>query len=396
MSDVAITVDGLWKNFRLYHEKNQYLKTALLKGGRSRHEDFWALKNISFDIPRGSTFGIIGSNGSGKTTLLKCLAGILSPDKGTLRLEGRLAALLELGAGFHPDLTGRENIYLNSAILGMTRRDTDVHLDDIIEFSGLERFIDTPVKNYSSGMVVRLGFAIAINVDPEILLIDEVLAVGDESFQQRCYEKIEGFRRDGRTIVLVSHGLSQVTQLCTTTAWVEKGVLRKLGPSYEVVSEYSGINHNAQPKTADELGERWGSMEAEITTVELLGSDLVPRLPETDKPLVIRVSFEAHVPVKDLVVGLRVTDLHGTNVWGTNTKRRAFTITNVFGKGSVDFSIPRLPLLAGTYDLTVALSDLSEVNEFDHWDRKIRFSVSQHSTFDEGLAFVNGDWHLKP
>lgn len=392
MSDSAIIVDEVWKNFRLYHEKNQYLKTALLRGGRSRHEEFWALKDVSFEIAQGSTFGIIGSNGSGKSTLLKCLAGILTPDRGSLKLNGRLAALLELGAGFHPDLTGRENIYLNAAILGMTRRDTDLHLDKIIEFSGLERFIDTPVKNYSSGMVVRLGFAIAINVDPEILLIDEVLAVGDESFQQRCYEKIEGFRREGRTIVLVSHGLSQITQLCTTTAWIEKGCLRNIGPSYEIVSQYSGINHNAQPKSEDELGERWGSMEAEIVAVDLLGQDASPSAPETARPLVIRVSYNAHVPLENLVVGFRITDLHGTNVWGTNTKRRAFSIENVLGTGHVDYEIQSLPLLAGTYDLTVALSDMSEVNEFDHWDKRIRFSVSQHVTFDEGLSYISGNW----
>ena len=392
MSDSAITVNGLWKYFRLYHEKNQYLKTALLRGGRSRYEQFWALKDVSFEIPHGSTFGIIGSNGSGKSTLLKCLAGILTPDRGNVRLSGRLAALLELGAGFHPDLTGRENIYLNAAILGMTRHDTDLHLGEIVEFSGLERFIDTPVKNYSSGMVVRLGFSIAINVDPEILLIDEVLAVGDESFQQRCYEKIEGFRRDGRTIVLVSHGLSQITQLCSTTAWIEKGTLREIGPSYEVVSHYSGVNHQAQQKLSDELGERWGSMEAEISTVELLSQKNVPCNPETGKPLVIRISYKAHVPIESLVVGLRITDLHGTNVWGTNTKRRAFTIKDVFGIGQVELEIPRFPLLAGTYDLTIALSDMSEVHEFDHWDRRIRFTVSQHVTFDEGITFVEGSW----
>ena len=392
MSNTAISVEGVWKNFRLYHERNQYLKTTLLRGGRTKHDEFWALKGVSFEIPSGSTFGIIGSNGSGKSTLLKCLAGILTPDKGNIRIDGRLAALLELGAGFHPDLTGRENIHLNAAILGMTRKDIERHFEDIVDFSGLERFIDTPVKNYSSGMVVRLGFAVAINVDPEILLIDEVLAVGDESFQQRCYEKIEELRRDGRTIVLVSHGLSQITQLCTTTAWIEKGDLRRVGPSYEVVSEYSGVSHHAQPKQNDELGERWGSMEAEIVAVSLFDESQRECVPETDKQLTIRVEYSAHVPVESLVVGLRITDLHGTNVWGTNTKRRAFEINKVFGSGFVDFTVPRFPLLAGTYDLTVALSDLSEVNEFDHWDKKIRFNVSQHVTFDEGLSYVAGQW----
>ena len=395
MAEVAVEVHELWKKFRLFHERNQYLKTALLRGGRSKHEDFWALRDVSLTIPVGSTFGIIGSNGSGKSTLLKCLAGILSPDRGDVHFRGRLAALLELGAGFHPELTGRENIYLNAAILGMTRRDIDRHLHDIIEFSGLERFIDTPVKNYSSGMVVRLGFAIAINVDPEILLIDEVLAVGDESFQQRCYEKIESFRRDGRTIVLVSHGLSQITQLCTTTAWIDKGVLRKVGPSLDVVSEYGGESHRAQPRQEGEIGQRWGTMEAEIRSVDLVNGAGTTSSPETGKPLIIRIAYKMNIPVEDLVIGLRITDLHGTNVWGTNTKRRAVTINRRVGDGQADFLIAALPLLAGTYDLTVALSDMAEVHAYDHWDKRTRFSVVQHTTFDEGLAHIDGNWQIE-
>ncbi|MFM8529754.1 MAG: ABC transporter ATP-binding protein, partial [Ilumatobacteraceae bacterium] len=201
MTSHAVEVSGLWKKFRLYHEKNQYLKAAVMSGGRSRFEDFWALRDVSFEVPEGEAFGIIGSNGSGKSTLLKCLAGILTAEKGTVHTAGRVAALLELGAGFHPDLSGRENIGLNGAILGMSRTEVQSKFDDIVEFAGLEKFIDTPVKNSSSGMVVRLGFAVAINVEPEILIIDEVLAVGDEEFQQRCFQKIEQFRREGRTII---------------------------------------------------------------------------------------------------------------------------------------------------------------------------------------------------
>ncbi len=392
MSNTAISVEEVWKSFRLYHERNQYLKTTLLRGGRTKHDEFWALKGTSFEVPSGSTFGIIGSNGSGKSTLLKCLAGILTPDKGNIRVNGRLAALLELGAGFHPDLTGRENINLNAAILGMTRKDIEKHFEDIVDFSGLERFIDTPVKNYSSGMVVRLGFAVAINVDPEILLIDEVLAVGDESFQQRCYEKIEDLRRDGRTIVLVSHGLSQITQLCTTTAWIEKGDLRRVGPSYEVVSEYSGVSHHAQPKRAEELGERWGSQEAEILNVNFLDFNGAERVPETGKDLILRIAYKTNAPIDGMVIGIRITDLHGNTVWGTNTKRRAVAFGRVSGLGFAEYRVNELPLLAGTYDLTVALSDHSEVNAYDHWDKRIRFNVVQHMTFDEGIAYVDGTW----
>ncbi len=395
MSSPAVSVEDVWKYFRLYHDKNQYLKTTLLQGRRARYEEFWALKGVSFDIPHGSTFGIIGSNGSGKSTLLKCLAGILTPDKGSITSDGRVVALLELGAGFHPDLSGRENIYLNGAILGMTNAEITRRLDDIVDFSGLGQFIDTPVKNYSSGMTVRLGFAVATSVDPEILIIDEVLAVGDASFQQRCFERIESFRQDGRTIILVSHGLAHVTQLCDQVAWIEKGELKAVGPSLEVVSDYTGTSYNAQPKAEGEIGERWGSGEADITKVELLDQDGKTRTAyESGKPFNIRISFDAHVPIKDAVIGVRLTDLHGHPVWGTNTRRRGFNIPHIFGPGAISFDIPELPLLEGTYELTVALSDISEVHAFDHWERKVRFNVHQYQGFDEGIVALDGSWKL--
>lgn len=396
MSSPAVSVEDVWKYFRLYHDKNQYLKTTVLQGRRARYEEFWALKGVSFDIPHGSTFGIIGSNGSGKSTLLKCLAGILTPDKGKIASDGRVVALLELGAGFHPDLSGRENIYLNGAILGMTNAEITNRLDDIVEFSGLDQFIDTPVKNYSSGMTVRLGFAIATSVDPEILIIDEVLAVGDASFQQRCFEKIESFRQDGRTIILVSHGLPQVTQLCDTVAWIEKGDLKALGPALEVVSDYTGTSYNAQPKVEGEIGERWGSGEVDITKVDLLDEEGIERTAYiSGKPFNMNISYDAHRPIDDAVVGVRLTDLHGNPVWGTNTRRRGFSIPQIFGPGSISFHVPELPLLEGTYELTVAISDMSEVHAFDHWERRIRFNVHQHASFDEGIVAVDGTWRIK-
>ena len=388
----AISIENVSKKFRLYHEKNQYLKTTLLRGGRSRYEDFWAVQDVSFEIPVGSTFGIIGSNGSGKSTLLKCLAGILTPDKGTLTINGRLSALLELGAGFHPELSGRENIFLNGAILGMTQKEIATRLDDIVEFSGLDHFIDTPVKNYSSGMVVRLGFSIAANVEPEILLIDEVLAVGDAEFQQRCYEKIERFRHDGRTIVLVSHGLSQIEQMCDTVAWLEKSHLKELGPSFEVVQKYNGASHHAMERDEDEIGDRWGTGEATISKVELIKDSLVTSLFTTNEGMKIRVHYDAPTGIKDAVVGIRITHLHGMNVWGTNTKRKGTKIPHLQGKGFVDLDIPQLRLLEGTYDLTIALSDTAEVNAFDHWEKRVRFDVHQVGTFDEGVAALDGVW----
>lgn len=392
MTTSAVSVNNVSKKFRLYRERNQYLKTTLLRGGRARYEDFWAVKDVSFEIPVGSTFGIIGSNGSGKSTLLKCLAGILTPEEGNLAVNGRLSALLELGAGFHPELNGRENIFLNGAILGMTKNEISTRLDDIVDFSGLGHFIDTPVKNYSSGMVVRLGFSIAANVEPEILLIDEVLAVGDAEFQLRCYEKIERFRQDGRTIVLVSHGLSEIEQICDTVAWLEKSELKELGPSFEVVQKYNGASYSAIERNDEEIGDRWGSGEATISKVELIKAGTTTSLFTTNEDMKIRVHYNAPTGIKDAVVGIRITHLHGMNVWGTNTKRNGIKIPLLFGEGFVDLDIDTLRLLEGTYDLTIALSDIAEMNAYDHWEKRVRFDVRQIDTFDEGTIALTGTW----
>ena len=397
MTGHAVEVNGLWKRFRLYHEKNQYLKAAVMSGGRSRYEDFWALRDVSFEVPEGEAFGIIGSNGSGKSTLLKCLAGILTAEKGTVRTAGRVAALLELGAGFHPDLSGRENIGLNGAILGMSRTEVQSKFDDIVEFAGLEKFIDTPVKNYSSGMVVRLGFAVAINVEPEILIIDEVLAVGDEEFQQRCFQKIEQFRREGRTIIFVSHGLTQVSQFCHRAMWIDKGEVQTIGPAYEVVSEYTGVAHHVEQveetEISDEPLSRWGTGEVRITRVVMsTGDDRESHTFTSGKPFTVRVDYEVLKPVNELVVGLRITHLHGFNVFGTNTKRRGLPLDPAATRGSVRFSVDALPILEGTFDLTIDVSDNAEVNPFDHLEKAIRFNVVQTGTYDEGVTRVGGAW----
>jgi ABC-type polysaccharide/polyol phosphate transport system ATPase subunit len=220
----ALEVQDVSKSFRLYRERPSSVKQRLLVT-RSKAEDFWALREISFDIEQGSSVGLIGHNGSGKTTLLKCIAGILRPTTGSIRLRGRMAALLELGAGFHPELTGRENVYLNASFLGLSRRDTDRVYDDIVGFAELEDFMDNQVKFYSSGMLVRLGFAVAVHVDPEVLLIDEVLAVGDESFQQRCIDRVRRFQADGRTIVLVTHALDTVVDVCDRAVMLDHGLV---------------------------------------------------------------------------------------------------------------------------------------------------------------------------
>ena len=244
-------------------------------------------------------------------------------------------------------------------------------------------------------MIVRLGFAVAANVEPEILLIDEVLSVGDQSFQQRCIERIEKFRSEGRTIIFVSHSLPQVQQLCEDAIWIDKGVIRAQGPAMEVVADYSGESHQAVEKKSDEIGERWGNGKATITQVQILDAEGNPlKLLTTGKPVVIRISIDSHLPVQRPVVGLRVTHLLGAEVWGTNTKRRGNFIEQISGPGHVDIRIPSLPLLEGTYDLSVSLTSHNELVPFDHWERRIRFEVHQHDVFDEGLVTIESVWDV--
>jgi ABC-2 type transport system ATP-binding protein len=235
----AIEVVDVWKKFRIYLDRAYSLKERFLFPHRNRHEDFWALKGVSLRVPRGATVGLIGRNGSGKSTLLKIISRILYPTRGRVRVHGRVSTLLELGAGFHPDFTGRENIYLNASILGLTRREINGRLEKIIEFAELGDFIDNPVRNYSSGMYMRLGFAVAVHVDPDILLIDEVLAVGDLPFQEKCLKKIREFKERGTTIVFVTHAPKQVAELCDYALWLDRGEVRLQGPAAEVARAYA-------------------------------------------------------------------------------------------------------------------------------------------------------------
>ena len=256
MTESAVVAENVSKRFRIYHERNQTIKQALLRRRRGVYEEFWALKDVSLEIPAASTYGLIGENGSGKSTLLKCMARILVPDSGTVRSTGSISALLELGAGFHPELSGRENIYLNGAILGIPPKELNRKFDEIVEFSGIERFIDTPVKNYSSGMYVRLGFSVAINVSPDILLVDEVLAVGDAEFQKKCKDKFRELKSSGCTIVVVSHAMGMIRELCDSAAWLEHGHLIKTGTAKEVIRAY-------MTRVAEHTGEEYREDEDE-------------------------------------------------------------------------------------------------------------------------------------
>ena len=305
----AISVADVTKTFRLYHDKNQTLKATLMRGRRARYEEFLALDDVSLDIEAGSTFGFIGHNGSGKSTLLKCMARILRPDGGRIDVKGKVSALLELGAGFHPELSGKENIFLNGAILGIPTKDISRKYDEIVEFAGLERFIDTPVKNYSSGMYVRLGFSVAINVEPDVLLIDEVLAVGDEEFQRKCNEKFADLRAQDKTIVVVSHGLGAMRNMCDQIAWLEHGKLRMVGDAGEVIDRYIAEVQTDRVEDSGDGSARWGSGELRVERVEVLDDNGEPtnRL-TTGERITLRLHYRADGA--DPATGLRGGDPH--------------------------------------------------------------------------------------
>jgi ABC-2 type transport system ATP-binding protein len=395
MAGPAISVEHVSKNFRLYHERNRYLKAALLRGRRARYEEFRALDDVSFDVPHGATVGIIGSNGSGKSTMLKCLTGIYRPDRGSISVDGSVAALLELGAGFHPELSGRENVFLNAAILGMSRAEVNRNFDSIVEFAGLERFIDTPVKNFSSGMTVRLGFSIATHVEPEILLIDEVLSVGDQAFQRKSSEKIEQFRRDGRTIVVVSHALSAILQLCREVIWLEKGTLRSYGPAADVVAEYTGQSYEQHTAEDSDHKQRWGTGAAIFTSVRILdrAGERTDRV-GTNEPVTIECDVIPQERLDAPVVRIVLSDLAGTVLWASSSLAAERPIARMSEATTISVDIPSLPLLEGSYFLSVAITDATGTTEFDHCRNWCRLDVRQTRLFDEGVVAVPATWRI--
>ncbi len=337
-------------------------------------------------------FGIVGENGSGKSTLLKCLAGILRPDDGSVRVAGRLSALLELGAGFHPELSGRENIYLNAAILGFGRREISRRFDEIVEFSGLERFIDTPVKNYSSGMYVRLGFSVAINVDPDILIIDEVLGVGDAAFSQKCSEKFAELRNSGKTLIIVTHDLGSIRSLCDRAAWLQYGTLREDGAPGQVVDDYYGEALSSGPSAVAET--RWGTGEVRVSHVELIDAGgKQASVCHTGEDVTLRLSYEAHSPIMRPVFSFEINHLTGTNVTAPTGRDAGAIPDRITGSGVVEVSLDRLSLLPGTYDVTVAVRDFSLLHTYDHVQHALRFDVHRGSPGeDAGLVTLSPRW----
>jgi ABC-2 type transport system ATP-binding protein len=310
-------------------------------------------------------------------------------------MNGSVAALLELGAGFHPELSGRENVFLNAAILGMSKRDAERNFDSIVEFAGLERFIDTPVKNFSSGMTVRLGFSIATHVEPEILLIDEVLSVGDQAFQRKSSEKIEQFRRDGRTIVVVSHSLGAVQQLCKEVIWLEKGTLKMRGPAADVIAHYTGESYDVHTTKDADLRERWGSGAAHINAIRLLdAAGQVTDRVTTNSAAAIVIDVTPQEKLQSPIVRSTISTLDGTVLWSSTSQNAQPRLRQMGEPTTLRVDIDRLPLLEGSYFLSVAVTDATGTTEFDHCRNWVRFDVHQDQLFEEGVVAISSSWTL--
>ena len=354
MTDVAIRLEHVSKEFTIRRDKS--LKERIVNAGRSRRhaEHFTALKDVSFDVPTGSTVGLIGHNGSGKSTLLKLVGGILRPSEGTVLHRGRIAALLELGAGFHGDLTGRENVYLNASLLGLSRSQTDRYFDDIVDFSEIPEKIDTQVKFYSSGQYVRLAFAVAVHVDPEILLVDEVLAVGDEPFQRKCLDRIRTFQAEGRTIVLVTHGLDTVRDMCDRAIVLDHGSMLLDGTAVEGVRLLRDL-YSEQTQAVQVENAARGQVMARVTGVRLNGSGTAtPRLAPGD-PLTIDIDVESDHDVDDWSVGIALTNHGDAIAFGTNTHLLGVDLPRLHGRTTVRYQLPEVYFAEDTYHVTAAV-----------------------------------------
>jgi ABC-type polysaccharide/polyol phosphate transport system ATPase subunit len=410
----AIVVEGVSKKFRLHTDRAHSLKELITRRDRNAGIDqFYALDDVSLEIPEGSMYALVGHNGSGKSTLLRCIAGIYRPTTGSVKVQGRISTLLELGAGFHPDLTGRENVYMNATILGMSKKQIDGVFDDIVEFAGIGDFIDSPVKIYSSGMYVRLGFSVAIHVDPEILIIDEVIAVGDEEFQRKCFDHLADLRRRGVTIVVVTHGMGTVETMCDGAAWLDHGVLQQEGPAADIASAYlrrvneheraerqaeavaaaeAAIELGTVPEAAPEaVGEEWFGEDIEILDVWFAdGAGDAVSTGTTGESLTVNISYRAHRSVEDPVFGYMIHTENDTPVAGSNTRLSGIETGKIEGDGVVAIKMEQLQLLPGNYEFTIGINDKFVQHTYDRHYRSHPLAV-RRGTLPIGVGFVELD-----
>ena len=434
----SIELANASKVYRRYSRRHQFstLKSALLSRSLIRDlrpdETFPAVKDVTFTLPRGRTLGVIGRNGSGKSTLLKLVAGITKPTSGSVHVNGRISALIELGAGFHPEISGRENVFINGIMLGLSKREITRRFDEIVEFAEMSEFIDAPVKTYSSGMYMRLGFAVAIHVDPEVLLVDEVLAVGDEGFTHKCLDKFAEFKRRGKTILLVTHSLGLVERFCDEALWMDAGTVKASGDPKRVVGAYitdveaseeqqlaagdakaqesavavspdepaSAVLPDHPIETAEGPADmfrategRWGSREIEITDVQLSGPEgSAAHVFQSGQPLTIRIRLRSPVENDDFVIGIGIFNAEGVCCYGTNTHIENFQSIRMFGDAEAAFSIGSLDLIEGTYKLDVAVHKLDGY-PYDYHRLLYTFRVKSR-TKDVGIFRPRHEWRF--
>ncbi len=434
----AITVTSASKVYRRYSRRRQFstLKSALLSRSLIANlrpdETFSAVSGVTFTVRKGRTLGVIGRNGSGKSTLLKLVAGITKPSTGSVEVEGRISALIELGAGFHPEISGRENVFINGIMLGLSKREITRRFDEIVEFAEMKEFIDAPVKTYSSGMYMRLGFAVAIHVDPDVLLVDEVLAVGDEGFTHKCLDKFAEFKRRNKTILLVTHSLGLVERFCDEALWLDGGEMKGMGDPKRIVGAYitavevteehqlaagdARAQESAAVVSPDEPASavlpdhpietaggpadmfrategRWGSREVEITDVELSGADgEAGHVFHSGQPLTVRIALRSPVEIDDFVIGIGLFNAEGVCCYGTNTSLEELKGERIFGDAEAQFTIESLDLVEGTYKLDVAIHK-ADGYPYDYHRLLYTFRVKSR-TKDVGIYRPRHEWRF--
>lgn len=402
--DIAIQVNKVSKTFKVYLDKGTSLKEKLLFKHRRSYEERSVLNEISFSVRKGEAIGLIGQNGCGKSTTLKMLSKIMYPDKGTVETQGRISALIELGAGFHPDMSGRENIYINAAIFGLNKQEIDARLDRIIEFSELEEYIDNPVRTYSSGMYMRLAFAVAINVDADILLIDEILAVGDASFQAKCFNKLREIKAKGTTIAIVSHSLSQIEQFCDRSIWILNGKIKKDGKPRDVhpaYMEYMGEKQTEHPEentevsNSDQLEDknRWGNGAAKITSISLVDDTGHEKDTfRTGEEMNIVVHYSNEKSVQHPVCGIGIFRNDGLQCYGTNTQIDHLDKVELQQQGQFVCKIDQNFLLPAEYTIDVAIHSETGIS-YDYWRFAKTFQMYS-DVQDVGISRLNHKWKI--
>ena len=442
----VIKVTDIRKKFSVYYDKGRTIKEKFLFKNRNRHEDRWVLKGITFEVKKGEALGLIGKNGCGKSTLLKLLTKIMYPDSGSIEIKGRVSSLIELGAGFHPDMSGRENIYINASIFGLTKKEIDERIQDIIDFSELEEFIDNPVRTYSSGMYMRLAFSVAINVNADILLIDEILAVGDANFQAKCFDKLRELKASGITIIIVTHDTNTVERFCNKAIWINNGIISESGTSTKVVDAYLNFMNNEkydniieqQEKLAEDKGEqieveellennkvdktsevkesteelndiveseilesdkidynanRFGLKYIEITKAEILNGDGVKTtVVKAGEKIELDIYYKVNKRLDEYVFGMGFFTMDGVCIFGTNTQIDRLSIPHSKDIGMVKLFIGNLPLLSGKYILQVAVVDQNGT-PMDFYRNYCYFDVI-NSDRSVGLVSINRKWEL--